>query len=278
MLPPLHGPIRIQLLDASSIPAEPWLRRLHDDALEVVVVKGWWAPEVAAEVVRRLERLGPHPLWQHRDHPDPKRPQTRVLGQPISPSDVHRTGPERGPYFDDAPRFRELLAELFPADQPFEARLGRVLSQLDPGTPVACADDGAGRLYGVATIRCMPRGCGLPPHAENDYMHIPIYDGLRERVQLPRVLSHFMPLALPEAGGELVVHARRWTQPSGAGDLQKFLAEPHEKLQLDPGDLVLFPSGRIFHSVLPARGERSRWTMGGFGAFTSDGSRFLHWA
>lgn len=278
MLPPLNGPIRIQALAAPSLPAEPWLRRLHDDALEVLVVKGWYAPEVTAEGVRRLEQLGPHPLWQHRDHPDPKRPQTRVLGQPTSPSDVHRTGPARGPYFDDAQRFRDLLLELFPGDQPFEARLVQLLSQLDPGTPVACADDGAGRRYGVATVRCMPRGFGLPPHAENDYMDIPIYDGLRERVQLPRVLSFFMPLAMPEAGGELVVHTRRWTGPSGAGDLQKFLAEPHEKVELGAGDVVLFPSGRIFHSVLTVRGERSRWTLGGFGAFTADTSRFLYWA
>jgi len=278
MLAPLNGPIRIQVLAASTLPAEPWLRRLHDDALEVLVVKGCWTPGVTAEVVRRLEQLGRHPLWQHRDHLDPKRPQTRVLGQPTSPSDVHRTGPERGAYFDDAQRFRDLLAELFPADEPYEAGLVQLLSRLDPGTPVACADDGAGRLYGAATVRCMPGGVGLPPHCENDYMQIPIYDGLRERVQLPRVLSCFMPLAMPEAGGELVVHARRWTGPSGSGDLRKFLAEPHEKIALGPGDLVLFPSGRIFHSVLPVQGERSRWTIGGFGAFSADGSQFLHWA
>jgi hypothetical protein len=127
-------------------------------------------------------------------------------------------------------------------------------------------------------VRCIPPGRGLPPHCENDYVQIPIYDGLREQVALERKLGFFMPIAPPERGGELVVYAKPWTGPAGAGRAEEFDRLPHLALQPHAGDVVLLRSGPRFHAVRAVAGERERWTIGGFGAFRRDGDAFLYWA
>jgi hypothetical protein len=42
--------------------------------------------------------------------------------------------------------------------------------------------------------------------------------------------------------------------------------------------MVVLASGARYHQVTCVEGERGRWTVGGFGAFASDMTRFLCWA
>ena len=52
---------------------------------------------------------------------------------------------------------------------------------------------------------------------------------------------------------------------------------PYQDVVAAPGDLLIFDGGRNAHEVLPVRGPRSRWTIGGFLGWTQDGA-VLAWA
>ena len=112
----------------------------------------WYAPELTRSLVTKLEAMPDHPLWQHRDHPNPNQPQIRTLGQPTSPSDVQRAGADLAHYFSAAAQFRQLLSDLFPREQPFESRLAELLTTLS-GAVVGPALSHAAQPYGLATVR-----------------------------------------------------------------------------------------------------------------------------
>jgi hypothetical protein len=127
----------------------------------------------------------------------------------------------------------------------------------------------------------VPSGCGFPPHCENAYAAIAVYDSLRQRVRLLRKLGFFIPLQLPESGGDLVLYDKMHvagTRPFPERPLDVVEQVAHVRVQASAGDLVVLPSGSRYHQVTRVLGSRARWTAGGFGAFTNDGDAFWHWA
>lgn len=273
----VEGTVRSLTLDANAAVPGDVLRRMHTNELHAVWVKGLFTPTEVASVLERIAS-GAHTLpLNDRDHAAKDRAQIRVLGEPVSPSDLHPAGPDAARYFASAIAFQPVWPSLFAPAPPFHERMAALFARLAEGCAVHTAERD-GLRYGVATARCIPPGCGLPPHCEADYMRIPIYDGLRERVALERKIGFFMPLATPEAGGEIVVYAKPWTGPSGADRAAALADVPHAAFAPAPGDAMLLNSGSMFHAVRTVEGSRPRWTIGGFGAFTRDGAAFLHWA
>jgi hypothetical protein len=266
------------VIDADSQPGDA-LRRLDSGELDVWVTKGLFRPEELSGIVDRLES-GTLPLpFFDRDRAAPGQLQMRVLGQAVSPSDLYPRGPDLDTYFAAAKPYRDLYAELFGAAGSFEERAKQLLERQSGGVPVARAESPDGREYAGVTIRAMPPGRVLPPHCDNDYMDIPVYDGLRGQVALERKLACIMPLGLPDAGGELIVYDKSWhPEKRGAGKLEEFASVPHEVFRPEVGDLIVLGVGARFHAVTKVEGPRPRWTVGCFGAFRRDGAGFRYWA
>ena len=141
-------------------------------------------------------------------------------------------------------------------------------------SPVELARGHDGRRYGSCTIRKIPSGCGLPPHCENDYMTIAIYEPLGAALELHQQMSFVLLLQEPESG-PLALFPWSW-QPQERPEPDT-LPEP-AAIEMHAGDLVVFNSGRVLHSVGPISGPRTRWTMGGFMAPRRDGEGYCYWA
>jgi len=109
-----------------------------------------------------------------------------------------------------------------------------------------------------------------------------VSDGLTEqqgRAELTRIIdprgeiSIFLPLVLPESGGDLQVFDVCFGDPL-IDELDRSLGRENahhgltgrRSLRLRPevGDFALFEEGRHYHRVNEVGGTRARWTMGGF--------------
>ena len=268
----------IQVLSADTM--ETVLPQIHRGDFAAAVVRGVYT---AAEVRKMAEatRTGELDAFgQNRDASDEQASQIRTLGVPISPSDRYPQGPDIEAYHQSAEPFRVRCAEVFAPARPFDEVANAFLASA-AGVPAVRATDPQGRFFGALTVRIIPPGHGLPPHCENHYRHIAIYDTLRERVHLDRKIGFFLPLQLPESGGELVVYDTPFeagVYPFPALPLDRVEEVSHTVVPARPGDLVFVGSGRTYHQVTRVVGDQPRITVGGFGAFRADLERFVFWA
>ena len=274
--------LSIRYLEANAIAGgETALLELDAGTLHGLVVRGVYDRATAARIAATLEAGDERLSLQARDSSDSKAVQTRTGGIPTSPSDVYPRGPDVGTYHASAPTFRALCAELFAPAPELGERCADLFSRLAAGRPARLAQHQDGRPFGALTLRCVPNGCGFPPHCENDYAAIAVYDSLRERVRLLRKLGFFIRLQVPESGGELVLYDKTHVaggRPFPDRPLEVVEQVPHVRIEASAGDLVVLPSGSRYHQVTRVHGSRARWTAGGFGAFTTDGDEFWHWA
>ena len=103
------------------------------------------------------------------------------------------------------------------------------------------------------------------------------------QMDLSTQLSFYLPLQTAEAGGELVLFhppppdARRAMEQLPFARAHEAL-EPHgfTAVPVGVGDLIMFDGGRWNHRVTTVRGDRTRWTIGGFAA--PGPSQLFHWS
>jgi hypothetical protein len=101
-------------------------------------------------------------------------------------------------------------------------------------------------------------------------------------------LSFYLPLQLPESGGELHVCHLRYGEPSGASLDRMSRSDPRTVDYAESfgvtvprpgvGDMLIFDAGRHFHRVTPVEGSTARWTIGGFLARSREGNRLHYWS
>lgn len=190
-------------------------------------------------------------------------------------------------YLDDAERFRIAIAPLFASAGGLEPRIESVLGRIGGGLPVEVARADDGRGYVPATIRVLVEGDSLPVHYENGTTRAVAMKSLLPRVDAETIMSFYVPVALPDAGGILEVFT---TDCSGDGDrIIEDLGGPERArsilaqrgcIEVLPGvgDMLLFDGGRHYHLVTEVRGTRARWTLGGFFAFAKDHGRIFYWS
>ncbi len=212
------------------------------------------------------------------DDPDPPRLYGRSLVD--CPADLKA-------YFADAARLRSGLTRLFDGLVPFEQHLTAVLHAL--GGTARCAE-AAPHRYSPATIRHLPPGHAIGLHIGNAFLTTPQAQQLARSVHVGAQLSHFMPLRLPSAGGELVVYDLRWSMVKdryeGGVDvreedgLAKLVLPLCETVRISPpaGAMLIFDGGRFFHRITPVEGSHARRTIGGFLAQAHRGTGWRYWS
>ena len=228
------------------------------------------------EIDRALERLdGVERL---------ERPFGTLLGMPLGM--LGSDEQDRTPYYEDTVRARALYLDAFGFDP--HDRVASILQpmagtlRLEPPT-----EDGHG--YNPGQIRWWePNQGGLPAHVGNEFRR-QLADGpMSHLVQVTHVtnhLSYFVILQRADTGGELSVYDLTWDDNSGPDNFTNAQRDDSwidrtvcTKLDLQPGDMVLFGGGWRWHKVDPIFGSKPRISYGGFAAPSVDGEALHFWA
>lgn len=249
-------------------------QRIAAGELGAVVVPGALPPEACAAWAARLD-AGERPA-------EPTRFAREFEAWSFGPC-LDQSEGDLEAYLARAASFERALRGAAPGCDVVAAALA-ALGRLAGGWPIERPAAADGRPYGLLTLRGLPPGGRIPPHCENEQLPRRAYDGLRARLDTRVLLSFYVTIRPADEGGELSVHdlgveaigARvRHGHSALADEVDR---APAVRLSFQPGTMVLFDGGRRFHQVLPVRGARQRWTLGGFAAPSSDRSRLLVWA
>jgi hypothetical protein len=278
-------------LDVREIRERPGaIADLRAGALDGMIIRNVYSPEQAAMVTSRLERE------QHGLPVLPFRKSAHLADPPrLYGGTLNNCAPDLRQYCADGGEFRRRCRELFRDMPDFEERVTKIFGALAAGLPVEVpAGPELGQIYAPATIRVLPAGRGITPHADNSLYDKPQSWHLSTLTE-PALLSFFLTLSRPQTGGELVVYALEWDDfrpgtdvathlhvKSGEteliGDAAGYVRTfPSTSFKPGVGDLLVFDAGRYFHEVTPGI-DGPRWTIGGFVAPSRDNERLYYWS
>ena len=179
--------------------------------------------------------------------------------------------PDLREYFAESRKFREGLSRLFPGDLDLQSRVTRLLSTLDQGCTYAAppAPD-PGNHYMFTTLRAHLTGGYIPPHFDDEQAERPSYRHLLSMVQ-KKLFSFVLAFSQGEDGGALEIfnlQPQQDGQRIAVGDRSAVKpnldAVERVSFRLDPGDMIIFNSGRYLHRVTPVIGAKTRWTACSF--------------
>lgn len=193
--------------------------------------------------------------------------------------------PDRTAYHPDAEATRAHLDELFGFS--FEERVEAVFAAVGGGRSVELPTDGPGRTYLPATVRVLEeRQGGYRAHTGNEFVETyESYDHLRSIARTTDALSYFVLTQHPVEGGELVIYDLSWadTPPEFHDEFMTATRDarlervPKAYLDPQPGDMILFNGGRIWHKVADIVGPLPRVTVGGFATRSADDRSIYYW-
>jgi hypothetical protein len=192
--------------------------------------------------------------------------------------------PDLKEYFAEAANFRQRLARLFPEALDLERRLSRLMSALDQGCDYASAPGPQpGQSYMFTTIRAHRPGGYIPAHFDDEQATRPSYRYLVPLIRM-KLFSFVLAFSQAEEGGALEIFnlkPEKDGQRIAVGDRSavKPDLEAAEKVvfRLEPGDMIVFSSGRYLHRLTPVVGARTRWTACSFMAEAKDAGRVYCW-
>lgn len=277
-------------IDAADVANHPHaIRAMYDKQLDGMIIRNVLPRETIAAVA---ERLGgdagfvkmPFPMFASQKAP----PHT--LGAPVVGCD-----PEMREYFAHAGDYRHACRALFAGQVDFEARVEEIFRALSGGLPIVVPEGPHGGTYTSSTIRVLPEGHEIGVHVGNEFLRTPQASHLKQIVDPIDQLSFFVPLSVPEGGGELVVYGLEWD------DVTAFVPTPESRYEANvylegtavfdavtemdstafapgPGDMLIFDGGRYYHRVSHVRGPRARRTIGGFLAYSQSHDKILYWS
>jgi isopenicillin N synthase-like dioxygenase len=272
------GPtLRVQDIELASIAeAARAIDALLAGELGLVVVRRAFSAEQMLALRRRLER-GEPPLSRFAF---PEKFHARYYG-----ANLDMAGSDLREYFDLAERFERDLRGLGGEEIDLGNALPRLLGALASGSELGRPKGPDGRPYLIASIRELLQRGYIPPHCECEQIAREPYRHLGPLLDRKTLLSWYVMIAPPEAGGELVVHELRWHEVreryleherSEVNELLASERRPLLRVRAQAGDLLIFDGGRLIHEVRPVE-RGTRWTLGGFVARDAFG-QLLHWA
>jgi hapalindole-type alkaloid chlorinase len=195
-------------------------------------------------------------------------------------------------YFGLAPILHNIYRSLFSGDNDYQERIRSIFGSLSGGLSAKVPTSLKGQIYNPSTIRMLPPGGDIIVHVGNTFVFLPAAQHLTTLFDLTSQLSFFIPLAVPEAGGELIVYSLELEEEKKANkeiDIlklwqqnQKILEsiDQYESIALapQPGDMLLFDGGRYYHRVSLVEGSRRRITTGGFINFSKEHDAIYYWS
>jgi len=259
---------------------------LYNDLLDVIVVRGAFAPETLAAVGAKLDRDDVSPGWAR---PNEKMPveDIQLLGTdtPATPTYSAPRGPSIDAYLESAARHHADADGVFQPGFDATREFQKVLGQCAAGRPVAIATNSDGRAFVPYTIRRLVDGKQIGIHHDYHYP-LALYKDLAPQLDTTTLVSFVVTLGAPQAGGELFVYAAGPNTPDVPKlpngfqyDLDAIEKRYHfAKFVMEVGDLFLLASGRCLHRVGKIGGPRARVTMGGFLALDKTRERVLFWS
>ncbi len=257
---------------------------LFNHSLVGMIIREVFPGEVMKQVVESLEKNQDDLKVFYRYYME-KAP--RVIG-PAVPGFKPENMKE---YFASASAFRQVCRSLFPENYQFDERVASMLQTISGGRQVKVPTGLEGETYNPATIRLLPDGHEFIPHAGNPInLNLVKDEHLLSLIELINELSFFVPLALSEVGGELIVY----NKVTEAKDVEQYKNielsaynteakktnfDQYDRKVLVPGvgDMILFQGGRYYHSVTPVSGDRARITMGGVVNRSRDHKTLYYW-
>jgi hypothetical protein len=265
--------IAIQAADATH--HADAIRRLRFGEFEGIILRGVYDAKDCDRLCTRLES-GQHRLLRS-DFP-PKM-HAFFLGM-----NLNLAHPDLVAYFREAPGFHAALTELFTGVTDLEARVTGLLSSLDRGRRyVAAPGPRPGLDHMFTTLRAHLPGGFIPPHFDNEQAFRQSY-----RLILPYINSDLYSFVLAfsrgEAGGALEIFnlqhgGKRYRMVDGEDDASNIDLDGVESIRfrLEPGEMILFNSGRYLHRVTPVTGALTRWTACSFMAESRSGHHVYCW-
>jgi hapalindole-type alkaloid chlorinase len=203
---------------------------------------------------------------------------------------VFGSKPDLKEYFAKASIFRRACSTLFEGKLGYEKRIESIFYPLAGGIPVKIPTGPEGQSYSSSSIRVAPDGHEFPVHVGKELLLLPQANHIRSLVDSTDQISFFIPLSLPEAGGELVVFDAEFEERKGEKNpnitldklvvnTQGFNADQYASKVLSPGlgDMLLFDGGRYYHRVTPIIGSCPRRTIGGFLNFSRNHDILYYW-
>jgi hypothetical protein len=119
----------------------------------------------------------------------------------------------------------------------------------------------------------------------------PVYYQAVESMKKEGQLSFFIVMQQPESGGELTLYDMVWEHVNGKDfpENNEFVLDKNgskvflndvesKKFNPEPGDLLIFYGGKIWHRVEPIMGTKPRITLGGFINFSDDKKKCFYWS
>jgi hypothetical protein len=245
------------------------------------------SPVERTQLIERLDAISPEVCQQT--------PWGRCFPKTLIGSDLRHAKWAPGDTLESA---YFALASLFEKNGPgffrfdLNARVSSVLQQLAPGRRLSIPLGPDETPYTPFTFRIMlPGRMGIQTHVGNEFMHgSHECSDLLSQVKSKTQLSYFILLQKPEQGGELVLYDLSWDAtppelirdeayariPLARNALLEGVCHRH-RVEMRPGDLLVFDGGRVWHSVEEVRGPAPRITVGGFAAPSLDDTRLHYW-
>ena len=248
------------------------MHRMHQGEVAGILVRDVYTPQQCAELVGRLER-GEHKVMRSSFPPPFK---SHFLG-----ANLNLLPPDMRPYFAAVPDFHRALSDLFAGLPDLRQHLASLFSALDGGRAYRAAPGPDGE-HMFTTLRANLPGGFLPPHFDDEAAERPGYRYVKPQIT-GDLYSFVLAFSSAEEGGALEVFdydrgSTSYRMVDGPGSAAELVAQARDSLQirLQPGEMILFRSGRVLHRLTPVGGQRTRWTACSFMAQARDGS-FLCW-
>lgn len=268
----------IPRVDASDLSAFPdAIKEIYDRKIDGIIVENVLSPDALQQAIARIE------AWD-TDIIEPS-DFGKVYGKTLVGSQ-----PDLEFFLSQTDSYNEDLSRIF--GQSFQSIVEPLMEKMGGGREVMTPEvEGRGR-YKPCTIRYIDPGKKeMRAHVGNEFITgLPQCEHIAGMVHLNDQLSYFMLMQKPDEGGDLVLYDLSWedTPPDMIAD-QAFRKIPEyrqkalrkyarQKLVMNPGEVLLFHGGRIWHRVDPVQGSKSRITIGGFVAFALNDKRLYYWS
>lgn len=279
----IDHPLRFLDVEIEQLGAHPDLiERMFDADLTGVIVRRAF-PE--ALVKAAVARMGGDALAERWDSPNKGMPggEIRTIGDAATPTFSHMRGPSAEMYAASAGRHADDTRAIFGEARPVPA-IAEVLSTMYGGRPAGPPSFDAAQSWAPCNYRALDPGVQIYTHHDNHY-GLSVYDHMPKDCDRSGLLSWFVTLQAPEAGGELIVYSLWGSDPNPPVLPTRFLdtaalERDWKKATLDlrAGDLIVFDAGRHVHRVSPVQGPHPRLTLGGFLTLDVDRTRLAFWS